>query len=178
MPTKVRVRPKRKKAFGPAVPSGEEKLSIIGKPLPKIDAMAKVSGETVFADDLALPRMLYCKIKRSPHPHAGILSVDTSKAEALSGVIATLVGSELPIPFGILPVSQDEHALALDKVRFLGDPVAAVAAMDEETAEKALGLIDVQYEVLPPIMSIEEALGEEKERIHDYGPQKATSTRR
>ena len=171
MPTKVGAKPRRKQTSEPTAPSGEDKLSIIGKPLPKVDAMAKVSGETVFADDLTLPRMLYCKIKRSSHPHARILSVDTSKAEALAGVVATLVGSELPIPFGILPVSQDEHALCLDKVRFVGDPVAAVAAMDEETAEKALGLIDVQYEVLPPIMSIEEALGEEKERIHDYGAQ-------
>ena len=73
-------------------------------------------------------------------------------------MIATLVGSELPIPFGILPVSQDEHALAVDKVRFVGDPVAAVAAIDEETAEEALKLIHVEYEVLPALMSIDEAL--------------------
>jgi CO/xanthine dehydrogenase Mo-binding subunit len=85
-------------------------------------------------------------------------------------VLATLVGSELPIPFGILPVSQDEHALCLDKVRFVGDPVAAVAAIDEETAEAALALIDVDYEVLPSVMSIDEALAREDVRIHDYGP--------
>jgi 4-hydroxybenzoyl-CoA reductase alpha subunit len=170
LPTKVGVKPKQKTP-PVAEPVAEETLSIIGKPLPKIDALAKVSGETVFADDLALPRMLYCKIKRSPHPHARIRSITTSRAEGLAGVVATLVGSELPIPFGILPVSQDEHALALDKVRFVGDPVAAVAAVDEETAEQALRLIDVEYEVLSPIMSIEEALEEEEERIHDYGPQ-------
>jgi CO/xanthine dehydrogenase Mo-binding subunit len=136
----------------------------------KVDAMAKVSGETVFADDLSLPRMLHCKLKRSPHPHARIRAIDTRRAEELPGVVATLVGSELPVPFGILPISQDEHALALDKARFVGDPVAAVAAVDEETAERALRLIDVDYEVLPSMMSIEEALDREDVRIHDYGP--------
>ena len=93
-----------------------------------------------------------------------------SRAAAHPGVVATLVGSELPIPFGILPVSQDEHALAPDKVRFVGDPVAAVAALDEETAEEALKLIDVDYEVLPALMSIDDALARPDSRIHDYGP--------
>jgi 4-hydroxybenzoyl-CoA reductase alpha subunit len=144
----------------------DEPLSIIGKPLMKVDAMAKVAGETLFADDLALPRMLFCKIKRSPHPHARIIKVDTRRAEALSGVVAVLVGAELPIPFGILPVSQDEHALCIDKARFVGDPVAAVAAVDEETAEAALEHIDVDYEVLQSIMTIEEALAADSEPIH------------
>lgn len=166
MSTKVGIKP------GTALPSvgDEESLSIIGRPNVKVDAMAKVSGETVFADDLVLPRMLHCKVKRSPHPHARIVRIDTSKADSFPGVAATLVGSELPIPFGILPVSQDEHALALGKARFVGDPVAAVAAVDEETAEKAARLIDVEYEVLPSIMSIEEALDRSDIRIHDYGP--------
>jgi 4-hydroxybenzoyl-CoA reductase alpha subunit len=144
----------------------DEPLSIIGKPLMKVDAMAKVMGETVFADDLALPRMLFCKMKRSPHPHARIRRIDTSKAESLPGVVATLVGRELPIPFGILPVSQDEHALCVDKVRFVGDPVAAVAAVDEETAEAAVGLIEVEYEELPSVLSIEDALADDSEPIH------------
>jgi 4-hydroxybenzoyl-CoA reductase alpha subunit len=161
------------KPGGPPTPTenADEPLSVIGKANIKVDAMAKVSGETVFADDLTLPRMLYCKLKRSPHPHARILKVDTSQAEELPGVVATLVGRELPVPFGILPISQDEHALALDKARFVGDPVAAVAAVDEETAERALRLIDVDYDVLPSIMSIEEALNRSDVRIHDYGPE-------
>ncbi len=159
------------KVDGKAGTTSEESLSIIGKSNIKVDAMAKVSGETVFADDLTLPRMLICKLKRSPHPHARIRRIDTGKAEALPGVVATLVGSELPIPFGILPISQDEHALVIDKARFVGDPVAAVAAVDEETAEKAARLIDVDYDILPSIMSIEEALEKEDNRIHDYGPQ-------
>jgi len=144
-------------------------LSVIGQPLPKVDAAAKVTGQTLFADDLVLPRTAYARLLRSPHPHARIRSIDVSRAAAHPGVVATLVGSELPIPFGILPVSQDEHALALDKVRFVGDPVAAVAALDEETAEEALKLIRVDYDVLPPLMSIVEALRSDA-RIHDYGP--------
>jgi 4-hydroxybenzoyl-CoA reductase alpha subunit len=147
-----------------------EDLHVIGQPLPKVDAAAKVAGQTIFADDLVLPRMAYARLLRSPHPHARIRSVDASRAAASPGVLATLVGAELPIPFGILPVSQDEHALALDKVRFVGDPVAAVCALDEETAEEALKLIDVDYEVLPALMSIDEALARPEVRIHDYGP--------
>ncbi|HUG54356.1 MAG TPA: molybdopterin cofactor-binding domain-containing protein [Vicinamibacteria bacterium] len=145
-------------------------LSVVGRPLEKVDAAAKVTGQTLFADDLVLPRMAFARLLRSPHPHARIRRLDVSRAAAHPGVLATLVGSELPIPFGILPVSQDEHALALDRVRFVGDPVAAVAALDEETAEAALGLIEVDYEVLPALMSVEEALAREDVRIHDYGP--------
>jgi 4-hydroxybenzoyl-CoA reductase alpha subunit len=144
-------------------------LHVIGKPLPKIDAAAKVTGQMVYADDLVLPRMAYAKLLRSPHPHARIRSIDTSRAAAAPGVLATLVGCELPIPFGILPVSQDEHALAVDTVRFVGDPVAAVAAVDEETAEAALGLIAVDYEVLPALMTIEEALVRPDCRINEHG---------
>ena len=88
-----------------------------------------------------------CSARRTPTPASGAST--RAGPPRYPGVPATLVGSELPIPFGILPVSQDEHALALDKVRFVGDPVAAVAAIDEETAEEALKLIDVDYEILP-----------------------------
>jgi 4-hydroxybenzoyl-CoA reductase alpha subunit len=113
--------------------------------------------------------MLFCKLLRSPHPHARILSVEGSKALALQGVKAVLTGADLPIPFGILPVSQDEHALALDKVRFVGDPVAAVAAVSEEIATEALDLITVGYEPLAAISSAEEAIARPEPRIHDYG---------
>src|SRR6266851_5502068 len=102
-------------------------LKVVGQALRKVDATAKVTGTTKFADDLSLPRMLYAKLLRSPHPHARIVAIDASGALALPGVKAVLTGRDLPIPFGILPVSQDEHALALDKTRFVGDPVAAVA---------------------------------------------------
>jgi 4-hydroxybenzoyl-CoA reductase alpha subunit len=142
---------------------------VIGKSLRKIDAVAKVTGVTKFADDLAFPRMLYCKLLRSSEPHATLIRVDTSAAERLDGVIAVLTGKDLPIPFGILPVSQDEHALCLDKVRFIGDAVAAVAATSEETATAALDLITVEYAPLRAIASAEDAVAHPEPRIHDYG---------
>jgi len=145
------------------------KLRVVGKAHRKLDATAKVTGVTKFADDLFLPRMLYSKLLRSPHAHARIVSVDTTKALALGGVKAVLTGKDLPIPFGILPVSQDEHALAHDKVRFVGDPVAAVAAVSEEIATEALDLIAVTYEPLKAISSAEEAVAHPEPRIHDYG---------
>jgi 4-hydroxybenzoyl-CoA reductase subunit alpha len=149
---------------------GERSLDgAVGKPLVKVDARAKVTGMIKFADDLVLPRMLHAKLLRSTEAHARIVSIDTSKAEALPGVHAVLVGAELPTPYGILPVSQDEHALCLERVRFIGDPVAAVAAIDEETAEEATRLIEVVYEKLEAIDSIAKALQTPEPRIHTYG---------
>ncbi|HET6976221.1 MAG TPA: molybdopterin cofactor-binding domain-containing protein [Pyrinomonadaceae bacterium] len=147
----------------------DKKLNIVGKPFRKVDARAKCVGQTKFADDIVLPRMLFCKMLRSHLPHALIKSIDVSKALALPGVFAVLTGKELPIPYGILPVSQDEHALCIDKVRFIGDPVAAVAAIDEDVAFDAMNLIEVEYEPLNTISTIEEAILIEEPRIHDYG---------
>ncbi|HEX6306449.1 MAG TPA: molybdopterin cofactor-binding domain-containing protein [Anaerolineales bacterium] len=148
--------------------SEDQSYTYIGKPLMKVDAKGKVTGETKFADDIFLPRMLYCKLLRSPHPHAKIKSIDTAPALERPGVVAAITGKDIPIKFGILPVSQDEEALCLDKVRMVGDPVAAVAAMDEESAEDALEDIIVEYEPLPALMSIEEALDLEDVQIHEY----------
>jgi 4-hydroxybenzoyl-CoA reductase subunit alpha len=144
-------------------------LNVVGKPFRKVDARAKCVGQTKFADDIVLPRMLFCKILRSHVPHALIKSIDVSKALAMPGVFAVITGKELPIPYGILPVSQDEHALCVDKVRFIGDPVAAVAAVDEDVAFDAMNLIEVEYERLNTISSIEEAVLIDEPRIHDYG---------
>lgn len=141
----------------------------VGKPLRRVDARGKVTGETRFADDLALPGMLHMKLVRSTVPHARLLGVDAAAALALEGVRAVLTGAEFPIPFGILPVSQDEHALCTDKVRFVGDPVAAVIAVDEATAEDAVPLVKVRYEPLETIASPEEALATPEPRIHAYG---------
>src|ERR1051325_1202624 len=146
-----------------------EEFRVVGRPFRKVDARSKCVGATKFADDISLPRMLYCKILRSHVPHARIVSVDTSKAEALPGVYACITGRDLPIPYGILPVSQDEHPLCTDKVRFIGDPVAAVAAVDEDVAFEAMNLIEVEYEPLATIASIEEAVEVSEPRIHDYG---------
>src|SRR5437867_2687170 len=110
------------------------------------------------------------RLLRSPHGHALIKRIDTSQARALPGVYAVITGSDLPrVKFGILPVSQDEEALCTEKVRMVGDAVAAVAAVDEETAERACRLIDVEYEPLPALMSIEESLAHPEVRIHEYG---------
>ena len=146
-----------------------KKTRVVGRPYPKVDAADKVAGRTRFADDIFLPRMLHCKLLRSPRAHARIVSVDTSRAAKLPGVFAVATGRDLPIPFGILPVSQDEHALCLDRVRYVGDPVAAVAAMDEDAAVAAVEAIEVVYEDLPPIASIDDAVAKPQPRIHDYG---------
>lgn len=146
-----------------------EPLLVVGKPFRKVDARAKCTGQTKFADDIVLPRMLACKILRSHVPHALIKKIDVSKAAALPGVIAIITGKDLPIPYGILPVSQDEHALCTNKVRFIGDPVAAVAALDEDIAFDAINLIEVEYELLPTIASIDEAILIDEPRIHEYG---------
>ncbi len=148
--------------------SNNHNLSVIGHALPKVDAMQKVAGETHYADDLVLPRMLYGKLLRSVYPHARIINIDTSRAEKLPGVFAVITGTDLPIKYGIMPSTQDEEALCVNRVRFVGDPVAAVAAIDEETAERALDLIDVTYKPLTPVMSIREALDEKLPQIHDY----------
>ncbi|HEX2270608.1 MAG TPA: molybdopterin cofactor-binding domain-containing protein, partial [Pyrinomonadaceae bacterium] len=146
-----------------------DKFKVIGKPFRKVDARAKCVGQTKFADDIVLPRMLFCKILRSHLPHALIKNIDVSKALALPGVFAVITGKDLPVPYGILPVSQDEHALCIDKVRFIGDPVAAVAAIDEDVAFDAMNLIEVEYEPLNTISTIEEAVLIDEPRIHDYG---------
>src|SRR5215467_7723285 len=144
-------------------------LKVVGKPFRKVDARAKCTGQTRFADDIALPRMLFSKLLRSPVPHALIKNIDCSEALKLPGVVSIITGKELPISYGILPVSQDEHALCIDKVRFIGDPVAAIAAIDEDTAFEAMDLIQVDYERLRTISSIPEALATSQPRIHDYG---------
>jgi 4-hydroxybenzoyl-CoA reductase subunit alpha len=148
----------------------KSRFSIVGQPLPKIDAWAKVTGETRYADDLALPRLAHGRLLRSPHAHARIRAIDAARARALPGVYAVITGADLPrVKFGILPVSQDEEALCTEKVRMVGDAVAAVAAVDEETAERACRLIDVDYEPLPALMSIQDSLAHPEVRIHEYG---------
>src|SRR5713101_421853 len=145
-------------------------FSIIGKPIAMVDAAGKTTGAGKYTDDLSLPGMLIGKILHSPHPHARIKHIDTSRAEKLDGVVAVVIGSDAPNPYGILPVGHDEHALALDKVRYVGDNVACVAALDEAAAEKALELIEVEYEVLPAYFDPEEALKAERDLIHDNKP--------
>src|SRR5579859_2196148 len=140
---------------------------IVGTPRAKVDAYGKVTGRSLYADDIMLPRMLYGRLLRSPHAHARILSIDVRKALELPGVLAVLTGEDLPQKFGILPSSQDEYALAIDKVRYVGDPVAAVAALDPDILDEAMKLIEVEYEILPALMSIDEALAHPEVKIND-----------
>jgi len=146
-----------------------QELRVIGVPRRRVDARAKVTGQTRFADDIFLPRMAHCKLLRSPHPHARIRKIEASRALAHLGVYLVLTGRDLPIEYGILPVSQDEQALCVDHVRHVGDPVAAVIAREELTAFEALDLIDVDYEILATISSPAEAIATPAPRIHDYG---------
>jgi 4-hydroxybenzoyl-CoA reductase subunit alpha len=145
-------------------------FSIIGKPIAMVDAAGKTTGAGKYTDDLSVPGMLVGRILHSPFPHARIKRIDTSRAEALDGVIAIVTGKDAPNPYGILPVGHDEHALALDKVRYVGDNVACVAAIDEATADKALELIDVEYEVLPAYFDPEDSMKAETDLIHDNKP--------
>src|SRR5207248_3249435 len=153
----------------PMAGSDPRPFNVLGKPLRRVDALGKVTGDTRFADDFAMPGMLYLKLSRSTVPHARIAAIDVSRALAVDGVRAVLTGKDFPVPFGILPVSQDEHALCPDKVRFVGDPVAAVVATEELIAEEAARLVEVSYEPLATIASPEEALRVAEPRIQDHG---------
>ncbi|HET9091594.1 MAG TPA: molybdopterin cofactor-binding domain-containing protein [Acidimicrobiales bacterium] len=150
----------------------DRELHVVGRPLPRVEAAAKVTGAVAYADDIDLPGMLFCKLLRSHHPYARVLSIDTSAARAMPGVAAVITGHDLPVKYGIMPTCEDELALEHEKVRFVGDPVAAVAAVDEETALAACRAIRVDYEPLEAVESIEQALvAPDGEPIHDYaGP--------
>ena len=143
------------------------RFQVVGGAHRKVDGLAKATGQAVYADDIQLPGMLHAKTLRSPHPHARIVSIDTSRAEALAGVHAVITGRDMPIKYGVIPWTPDENALAVDKVRFIGDEVAAVAAIDEDTAEEALELIDVEYELLPAYYDPREALENCTTAIHE-----------
>src|SRR5438067_2417857 len=142
-------------------------LSLLGRRMPKVNAWAHRTGTARYADDIDLPRMLYGRLLRSTRPHARIKRIDLSRALAHPGVVAIVTGEDMPEKMGIMPSTQDETALAVDNVRYVGEPVAAVAALDEDIAYEALSLIDVEYEDLEPIFTIEEALEREDVKIHE-----------
>jgi len=151
--------------------SEHETLNVIGKPYPKKDARIKVSGECRFGGDVNVPGMLHGKLLRSPYPHAKILSMDTSRAEKLKGVRGVVTGKDFPgIIYGNFAHTRDYLPLAIDRVRFIGEEVAAVAAVDEDTAWEALELIDVEYEPLPTVFDPEEAMKEGAPLLYDDKP--------
>src|SRR5713226_8250349 len=111
-------------------------FSVIGKSIALVDSAGKTTGAGQYTDDLAVPGMLIGKILHSPHPHARLKRIDTSRAQALEGVVAVVTGQDAPNQYGILPVGHDETALAVDKVRYIGDNVACVCAISESIAEE------------------------------------------
>ncbi len=158
-----------------------ERKTLIGASLPRPDARAKVTGAAEYTDDLHLPGMLYGAMLRSPVAHARIKSIDASRARALTGVKCVITGEDVPpVRYGnwrLVPELQDETALATDKVRFIGDEVAAVAAVDRDTAERALGLIDVEYEELPAVFNVDDAQAEGAPVVHDEHPDNVSLNR-
>lgn len=148
-----------------------EEYEIIGKPLPRIDGIEKATGQARFTVDVVMPGMLHGKFLRSPHPHAKILSINTDKAKRLPGVKAVITREDVVgIRYAFVDTPRypaDETPLAVDKVRYIGDEVAAVAAIDLATAEEALRLIKVDYEPLPSVFDPEEAMKPDSPDIHE-----------
>lgn len=146
-----------------------DKLNVVGRSYPQIDALEKTMGKTRFVSDLVLPGMLHGRTLRSPYPHARILHIDTSKAKTLAGVKSVVSYADTPgIKYG--PRSEDWTIFAADKARFYGEEVAAVAAVDEDTAEEALDLIQVEYEELPGVFDPVEAMKEGAPLVHEEFP--------
>ena len=144
-------------------------FSVIGERVPRVDAREKVTGEARYAADYSLPGMLWCKLLRSPYPHARVLNIDTSRAEKLNGVKAVCTGKDFGgWTWGWMSSTRDESPLAVDKVRYMAEAVAGVAATSEDIAEEACDLIKVDYEELPGVFEPEEAMKEGSPSVHDY----------
>ncbi|UCG33573.1 MAG: molybdopterin-dependent oxidoreductase [Phycisphaerales bacterium] len=148
--------------------AGRSKFDSVGVSIPRVDAADKVTGRAVYTADIHLPNMVHGKILGSPIAHGRIRRIDVSKAQALEGVLAVITGADVTdTTYGVSPARYDEHVLAKDKVRYVGDEVAAVAAVDEPTAEKALSLIEVEYEELAAVFDPIEAVSDGAPQLHD-----------
>jgi 4-hydroxybenzoyl-CoA reductase alpha subunit len=166
MPKDERLRPPAW-AGGRTGPPNGDRFHTIGTRQRKVEGLLKVTGRAVYADDIVLPRMLHGKLLRSIHAHARIASIDPRAALAMPGVHAVITGRDLPEYFGIIPWTQDEQALCETKARYVGDAIAAVAADSEWLAEEALRNIRVEYEVLPAVTSIDEALAHPDRQVNE-----------
>jgi len=142
---------------------------LLGGRIPYIEGPLKVTGRAEYTDDIRRPGMLVGRLLRSPWPHARLRSIDVSAARALPGVHAVLTGDRYPTPFGVLPITHDETAIAVGKARYIGDIIAAVAATDERTAERALSLIRVDAEPLPEYSDPRTGTSKVPEPIHSRG---------
>jgi CO/xanthine dehydrogenase Mo-binding subunit len=138
---------------------------VIGKSIPRIDGLDKVTGSAIYTADMKLPGMLYARMLLSPHAHAKIVSINTDRARSLPGVKAVLTGAELPYRVGLYMI--DKPILASEKVRYFGEPVAAVAAVSEDIAHEAVGLIEVEYEILEPVLDAKKALEPDAPLVHE-----------
>ena len=149
----------------------ERDLDTVGHGVTRYDGPDKVTGRAKYTADIHLPEMVYGKIKTSPIAHGLIREIDVSKALELPGVMAVLTGADVPEKrYGVSPARYDEHVLAKERVRYVGDPVAAVCAIDEQTAERACRLIEIDYEELPAFFDPEEAMKDGAPQIHPENP--------
>ena len=142
----------------------KRQLKYVGRSVPRVDGIEKVTGKAKFVGDISVPGMLYGKILRSPYPHARLLSIETKKAEALAGVVAVLTAADIA---DVNPIYNGRPVIAMHKVRYVGEPVAAVAAVDLASAEEALSAIQVNYEELPAVSGIAAALKNGAPLIHE-----------
>ena len=147
---------------------------VVGKSVPMLDARARVTGGVAYGVDLRLPGMLYAKVLRSPHAHARIVRLDASAAQNLLGVAAVLTAADFDAPgapvlhYGLR--EKDQPIVARERVRFVGEPVALVAAESPEAAEAALKLIEVEYEPFPAIFTVDQAMADGAPVLHDAHP--------
>src|SRR3984893_17225134 len=142
----------------------------IGVNVRRIDAPSKVTGALRYAGDMVLPNMLHVQVLRSPHPHARIASIDATEAEALAGVEGIITAADVPGQDGFGVFVTDQPVMGRDKVRYVGEPIAAVAAEDLASARRALAKIRVEYEMLPAVFDPDEAMVEGAPVVHDYAP--------
>ena len=149
----------------------KDQYDVIGSRAHRLDAPDKATGRAVFVDDIVKPGMLFGALLQSPLPHARILNIDTTAAERLPGVRAVVTAREAgAVKYGVSPARYDETLFCVDKVRYIGDEIAAVAAVDLETAMAAVDLIKVDYEELPAVFTVEEAMAEGAPLLHDEYP--------
>jgi len=147
----------------------ETPTAVVGRAVPRVDALGKTTGQTQYVGDMRRPGMLFGAMLRSAYPNARILRIDTSQAEALPGVVAVVTAEDTPkIPWG--QVKRDTYVLGNGRVRYAGDEIAAVAAVDLETAREAVSLIEVEYDELPAVLSIDEAIAADAPLVHDEAP--------
>ena len=140
----------------------------VGKSGPKIDALEKLLGRIRYTDDIKLPHMAFAKLVRSPHAHARIRYINKESVRLLPGVIDVIVGLDMPVKYGVIPWTKDEYPLAVEKARFVGDAVAAIIAEDELSASEAALKLEVDYEILPAILNVKDAIARPDIQVNEH----------